>query len=75
MIITKCEVVSPALEKEIKEVVEQEESDMGMPLKKPKLENEVKSENIKEAKGLILKAKQEIVAKSAAQIVQEQHGK
>lgn len=56
-------------------MVEQEESDMGMPLKKPKLENEVKSENIKEAKGLILKAKQEIVAKSAAQIVQEQHGK
>lgn len=74
LIVTKCEVVSPALEKEIKEVVEQEESDMGMPLKKPKLENEVKSENIKEAKGLILKPKQEIVAKSAAQIVHEQHG-
>lgn len=56
-------------------MVEQEDSDMGMPLKKPKLENEVKSENIKEAKGLILKPKQEIVAKSAAQIVHEQHGK
>ncbi|XP_011006580.1 PREDICTED: replication protein A 70 kDa DNA-binding subunit B [Populus euphratica] len=74
LIITKCEVVSPALEKEIKEVVEQEESDIDMPLKKPKLENEVKSENIQEAKGLILKPKQEIVAKSAAQIVHEQRG-
>ncbi|XP_068654082.1 replication protein A 70 kDa DNA-binding subunit B [Aristolochia californica] len=49
LIITKCEVVSPALETEIV--------------------SEVKNES-----GIILKPKQEVFAKSAAQIVHEQHG-
>ena len=75
MIITKCEVVSPGHEELIRDEVKQEDSEMGMLSKKPKLENEVNSENIKEAKGIFLKPKQEIVAKSAAQIIHEQHGK
>ncbi|KAB5524796.1 hypothetical protein DKX38_022545 [Salix brachista] len=74
LIITKCEVVSPEHEELIKDEVKQEDSEMGMLSKKPKLENEVNSENIKEAKGIFLKPKQEIVSKSAAQIIHEQHG-
>ncbi|KDP31353.1 hypothetical protein JCGZ_11729 [Jatropha curcas] len=70
LIITKCEVVSPALEMEIKEQVEKEE--VGIILK-PKQENEIKTEAKKEV-GILLKPKQEIVAKSAAQIVHEQRG-
>ncbi|XWS47924.1 hypothetical protein CRYUN_Cryun13aG0027900 [Craigia yunnanensis] len=66
LIVTKCEVVSPALETEIKAEVKTEVS--GIVLKKPKLENEVKTEGA----GIILKPKQEIVSKSAAQIVYEQ---
>ncbi|XWS51231.1 hypothetical protein CRYUN_Cryun12cG0158800 [Craigia yunnanensis] len=66
LIVTKCEVVSPALEMEIKAEVKTEEYDIV--LKKPKLENEVK----REGAGIILKAKQEMVSKSAAQIVYEQ---
>ncbi|XXG46602.1 hypothetical protein AAC387_Pa02g1408 [Persea americana] len=50
LIITKCEVVSPALEMEIKSEIKREDT------------------------GIILKPKQEIVAKSAAQIVLEQNG-
>ncbi|KAM0937492.1 putative replication factor A protein [Dioscorea sansibarensis] len=49
LIVTKCEVVCPALETEIK--------------------NEVKEET-----GIVLKPKQEVAAKSAAQIVREQRG-
>ncbi|KAG9445573.1 hypothetical protein H6P81_011701 [Aristolochia fimbriata] len=49
LIITKCEVVSPALESEI-------------------------VSEIKKEPGIILKPKQEVVAKSAAQIVNEQRG-
>ncbi|KAJ0963496.1 hypothetical protein J5N97_028618 [Dioscorea zingiberensis] len=49
LIVTKCEVVCPALETEIK--------------------SEVKLET-----GIVLKPKQEMVAKSAAQIVHEQRG-
>ncbi|KAJ6340024.1 hypothetical protein OIU77_007883 [Salix suchowensis] len=74
LIITKCEVVSPEHEEQIRDEVKQEDSEMGMLSKKPKLENEVNSENIKEAKGIFLKPKQEIVSKSAAQIIHEQHG-
>lgn len=48
--MTKCEVVCPALETEIKR-------------------------EVKEETGIVLKPKQEMVAKSAAQIVREQHGK
>lgn len=38
------------------------------------LETEIKSE-VKEETGIVLKPKQEMVAKSAAQIVREQRGK
>lgn len=51
LIITKCEVVSPALEMEIRSEIKREDT------------------------GIILKPKQEIVTKSAAQIVHEQSGK
>lgn len=49
--MTKCEVTSPALEKEIKD--------------------DLKNDGL----GIILKPKQEIIAKSAAQIVNEQRAK
>ncbi|XP_039116942.1 replication protein A 70 kDa DNA-binding subunit B-like [Dioscorea cayenensis subsp. rotundata] len=49
LIVTKCEVVCPALETEIKS-------------------------EVKEETGIVLKPKQEMVAKSAAQIVREQRG-
>lgn len=69
MIITKCEAVSPALEEEYKAQSETEEN--GVVVKKPKLETGVE----REATGIVLKPKQEVVTKSAAQIVHEQHGK
>lgn len=56
MIVTKCEVVSPALEMEIKSEIST---------------SEVQREQV----GIILKPKQEMVTKSAAQIVHEQNGK
>ncbi|GMI78170.1 ARABIDOPSIS THALIANA RPA70-KDA SUBUNIT B, RPA70-kDa subunit B, Replication Protein A 1B [Hibiscus trionum] len=62
LIVTKCEVVSSALETEIKA----EEPDIV--LKKPKLENESNTG----LAGIVLKPKQEMVSKSAAQIVNEQ---
>ncbi|XVF54433.1 hypothetical protein PTKIN_Ptkin05aG0179900 [Pterospermum kingtungense] len=65
LIVIRCEVVSPALDMEIKTEVKTEES--GIVLKRPKLENEVKT-----GAGIILKPKQEMVSKSAAQIVFEQ---
>lgn len=67
LIVTKCEVVSPALEMEIKFEVKSDESGI---ILKPKQENEVK----KDGPGIVLKPKQEMVAKSAAQIVHEQNG-
>ncbi|KAK5846295.1 Replication A 70 kDa DNA-binding subunit [Gossypium arboreum] len=70
LIVTKCEVVSPALETEIKAEVETEEHDTV--LKKPKLENEARYEAKADVSSIILKPKQEIVSKSAAQIVHEQ---
>lgn len=73
LIVIKCEAVSPALEPEIKAEVKTEES--GIVLKKPKLENEMKNEIKAEGAGIILKPKQEIVSKSAAQIVYEQREK
>jgi len=51
LIVSKCEVVSPALEAEVKSEVKREDT------------------------GIVLKPKQEMVAKSAAQIVHEQCGK
>ncbi|XP_022738115.1 replication protein A 70 kDa DNA-binding subunit D-like isoform X2 [Durio zibethinus] len=70
LIVTKCEALSSALETEIKAEVKTEESDIV--LKKPKLENEIKNEAKTEGAGIILKPKQEMVSKSAAQIVHEQ---
>ncbi|XP_040988573.1 replication protein A 70 kDa DNA-binding subunit B [Juglans microcarpa x Juglans regia] len=75
LIVTKCEVVSPLLEMEIKTEVKLEteiksecRSEGTGILLKPKQENEIKNEG----PGILLKTKQEIVAKSAAQIVHEQ---
>ncbi|KAL5544628.1 hypothetical protein UlMin_008412 [Ulmus minor] len=58
VIVTKCEAVSPALEAEFKSEVKQEIA--GISLKR-------------DEGGMLLKPKQEMVAKSAAQIVHEQH--
>ncbi|KAE8711819.1 Replication protein A 70 kDa DNA-binding subunit B [Hibiscus syriacus] len=66
LIVTRCEVVSSALETEIKT----EEPDIV--LKKPKLEHESQNEAKTDLAGIILKPKQEVVSKSAAQIVHEQ---
>ncbi|XP_010258039.1 PREDICTED: replication protein A 70 kDa DNA-binding subunit B-like [Nelumbo nucifera] len=75
LIVTKCEVISPALETEIRSEVKKEEAGI---ILKPKEEIVVKSEIGSEIKreqtGILLKPKQEIVAKSAAQILHEQHG-
>lgn len=71
LIVTKCEVVSPALEKEIKAGVKKEEADIVM---KPKQEFDDKS-TVNMGSGILLKPKQELVAKSAAQIVHEQRTK
>lgn len=70
--MTKCEVVSSALEMEIKAEVTGEESGI---ILKPKGGDEMKSEVRREGPGIVLKPKQEMVAKSAAQIVHEQHRK
>ncbi|KAE8681415.1 Replication protein A 70 kDa DNA-binding subunit B [Hibiscus syriacus] len=70
LIVTKCEVVSSALETEIKAEIKTEEPDIV--LKKPKLEHGIKNEAKTDLAGIILKPKQEVVSKSAAQIVHEQ---
>ncbi|CAN1233583.1 Replication protein A 70 kDa DNA-binding subunit B [Linum perenne] len=62
MIVTSCEVVSPALESEIKNGPQQP---AGI-VQKPKLENE--------AAGFVLKPNQDTLSKSASQIVNEQRG-
>ncbi|GMY15506.1 replication protein A 70 kDa DNA-binding subunit B [Fagus crenata] len=69
LIVTKCEVVSPPLEMEVKFEVKSEE--IGIVLK-PKQEDVIMSEVKSEVPGIVLKPKQEMVAKSAAQIVHEQ---
>ncbi|XP_021733994.1 replication protein A 70 kDa DNA-binding subunit B-like [Chenopodium quinoa] len=71
LLVTKCESVSPALKAEIKV---KEESEDGSAAKRQKQEVDVKAEDTKEAAGIMLKPKQEIVAKSAAQIMNEQRG-
>ncbi|KAL8134937.1 hypothetical protein AgCh_009810 [Apium graveolens] len=68
LIVTKCEVVSPLLEAEIVDEVKNEETGI---LKKPKLDLEV---NNMQGLGIVLKPKQEMFTKSAAQIVHEQTG-
>nr|CAD1837939.1 unnamed protein product [Ananas comosus var. bracteatus] len=68
LIVTKCEVVSPSLETEIKSEVKEERSQSDV--KKEEYKSEVK----KEESSILLMPKQEIVAKSAAQIVNEQRG-
>ncbi|KAK6921000.1 Replication protein A, OB domain [Dillenia turbinata] len=67
LVVSKCEVVSPALEVEVKSEVKSVDNRIVL---KPKEDMELKSAG----NGILLKPKQEIVAKSAAQIVQEQHG-
>lgn len=69
--MTKCEVVSTALEKEVKIEVKKEEADIVL---KPKPEFDDKSA-FNNGSGILLKPKQELVAKSAAQIVHEQRTK
>ncbi|WVZ11492.1 hypothetical protein V8G54_016022 [Vigna mungo] len=63
LIVTKCEPVSPALEMEIKS------EEPGI-LLKPKEEAGLKTEG---DAGIVLKQKQEVVTKSAAQILNDQH--
>ncbi|KAF2282324.1 hypothetical protein GH714_043853 [Hevea brasiliensis] len=70
LIITKCEVVSPAPEMEIKDEIRKEEAGI---IFKPKQEHEIKIEVKKEPSGILLKPKREMATKSAAQIVHEQH--
>lgn len=67
--MTKCEVVSPSLETEIKSEAKEERSQSDV--KKEEYKSEVK----KEESSILLMPKREIVAKSAAQIVNEQRGK
>ncbi|KAH7851810.1 hypothetical protein Vadar_016752 [Vaccinium darrowii] len=71
VIVTKCVVVSPALEAEIKAEGKMEESGI---ILKPKPEMAISNEVKSEGTGIILKPKQEMVVKSAAQIVHEQSG-
>ncbi|KAJ8752723.1 hypothetical protein K2173_007033 [Erythroxylum novogranatense] len=69
LIITKCEAVSPALEVEIKDEVKKE---AGI-LLKPKQERDAKNEVPEEGdRAFVLQPKEEVVTKSAAQIVKEQ---
>lgn len=72
LIVSKCEVVSPALEAEYKAQVKTEESGISL---KPKQDMDIDREVKNEATGILLKPKPEVVAKSAAQIVLDQHGK
>lgn len=69
--MSKCEAVSPALEAEYKAEVKTEDS--GNSLKRKSMEDD---DGVKtESPGIVLKPKQEVVIKSAAQIVHDQHGK
>ncbi|XP_071721963.1 replication protein A 70 kDa DNA-binding subunit B-like [Rutidosis leptorrhynchoides] len=70
LIVSKLEVVTSALETEIKSGEEQQS---GIILK-PKQEATIASEINKDNSGIVLKPKQEFVSKSAAQIVHEQRG-
>ncbi|XAR63809.1 hypothetical protein NMG60_11023902 [Bertholletia excelsa] len=72
LIVIKCEIVSSALEAEVGN--EEKSEDINFPLKKPKIDMDIKIEANSEETGIILKPKQEWVAKSAAQIVHEQNG-
>ncbi|KAG6404070.1 hypothetical protein SASPL_136307 [Salvia splendens] len=69
LIVSKCEVVSSALEAEYKADVKVEDS--GNSLKQnQEMDADVKTES----PGIVFKPKQEVVTKSAAQIVHDQHG-
>lgn len=71
LIVSKCEAVSPALEAEYKADVKTEDS--GVSLKRKAMDDD---DGVKtESPGIVLKPKQEIITKSAAQIVHDQHGK
>ncbi|URD95318.1 Replication protein [Musa troglodytarum] len=71
LIVTKCEIVCPSLDMEIKSDVKKEETGITL---KPKQEALTKSDAKKEELGVTSKPKQEMVTKSAVQIVHEQHG-
>ncbi|THU72612.1 hypothetical protein C4D60_Mb04t14040 [Musa balbisiana] len=71
LIVTKCEIVCPSLDMEIKSDVKKEETGITL---KPKQDALIKSDAKKEELGMSLKPKQEMVTKSAVQIVREQHG-
>ncbi|KAK9684486.1 hypothetical protein RND81_10G213300 [Saponaria officinalis] len=68
LIVTKCESVLPALDAEIKSEVKNEGSDIVL---NQKQDMDVTGEVVKEESGILLKPKQETVAKSAAQIMNE----
>ncbi|CAI9786728.1 unnamed protein product [Fraxinus pennsylvanica] len=71
LFVTKFETVSPALDSEYKAEAETKDSGFEM---KPKQEMDVDGEVKNEVNGIVLQPKQEIVSKSAAQIIHEQHG-
>ncbi|GAA0160648.1 DNA metabolism protein [Lithospermum erythrorhizon] len=71
LIVSKCEAVSPALEKEYS--TEAKVEDSGSVLK-PHQGDAVMKDVKPEICGIVVKPKKEIVAKSAAQIVHEQNG-
>ncbi|XP_057805039.1 replication protein A 70 kDa DNA-binding subunit B [Salvia miltiorrhiza] len=69
LIVSKCNAVSPALESEYKTEVKVEGS--GLSLKPHQaMDVDVKTESA----GIVLKPKHEVMTKSAAQIVHDQHG-
>lgn len=72
LLVTKCESVSPALEAEFKA---EEKTEDGSAAKRQKLEVDGKAEDNKEGSGIMLRPKMDVVAKSAAQIMNEQRGK
>lgn len=72
LIVTKCEGVSPALESEYKAEVKAEVTCSRI---ESKDEGNIKMEAKRVESGIMLKPKEEIVTKSAHQIVHEQSGK
>lgn len=71
LIVSKCEAVSPALVSEYKAEVKTEDSGNSLKRKAMDVDDGVKTESA----GVVLKLKQEVTTKSAAQIVHDQQGK
>lgn len=70
--MSKCEAVSPALDVEYKAEVKAEENGVSS---KSNQAMDVDEDVKIESPGIVLKPKQEVKTKSAAQIVHDQHGK